>query len=159
MALVAPPLSPLGPRWHRVAALRPQRRTQVERHTQSERGVPWFLPLDESSDDRLGCAFVGRCDGTLTVQQIWEALLAGPPEEAMTQDEIVRLLMALHERGLVEFDTRADVESGFGARTVERVRRCLQGVNPLDFPLALLDPSPLLARLAPLGPNRARGCR
>ena len=83
-------------RWHRVAALRPQLRTQVELRRQDQRGVARFLLLDESSDDvrrldRLAYEFVGRCDGTLTVQQIWEALLATQPEEAMTQDEIVRL--------------------------------------------------------------------
>ncbi len=146
-----------SPRWHRVAALRPQLRTQVELRRQDQRGVAWFLLLDESADevrrlDRLGYEFVGRCDGTLTVQQIWEALLASRPEEALTQDEIVRLLMALHERGLVEFDTAADVETVFRARAVKRRRRRLQGVNPLAFRLAMLDPSPLLARLAPIAP-------
>jgi putative peptide zinc metalloprotease protein len=146
-----------SPRWYRVATLRPQLRAQVELRRQDQRGVSWFLLLDESADDvrrlnRLAYEFVGRCDGTLTVQQIWEALLATRPDEAMTQDEIVRLLMALHERGLVEFDLAADVETVFRARAVKRRRQRLQGVNPLAFRLAMVDPSPLLARLQPLAP-------
>jgi putative peptide zinc metalloprotease protein len=146
-----------SPRWYRVAALRPQLRAQVELRRQDQRGVAWFLLLDESADEvrrlnRLAYEFVGRCDGTQTVQQIWDALLAARPDEVMTQDEIVRLLMALHERGLIEFDLAADVESVFRARAVKRRRQRLQGVNPLAFRLALFDPSPLLARLQPLAP-------
>jgi putative peptide zinc metalloprotease protein len=146
-----------SPRWYRVASLRPQLRAQVELRRQDQRGVAWFLLLDESSDEvrrlnRLAYEFVGRCDGTLTVQEIWEALLAARPEEAMTQDEIVRLLMALHERGLVDFDRAANVEAVFRARAVKRRRQRLQGVNPLAFRLAMFDPSALLTRLRPLAP-------
>ena len=146
-----------SPRWYRVAALRPQLRAQVELRRQDQRGVAWYLLIDESADEvrrlnRVGYEFVGRCDGTQTVQQIWDALLAARPDEAMTQDEIVRLVIALHQRGMIEFDLAADVESVFRAQAVKRRRQRLQGVNPLAFRLAMRDPSPLLARLAPLAP-------
>ncbi len=144
-----------SPRWYRVSTLRPQLRTQVELRRQDQRGVAWFLLVDTTSDDvrrlnRLGYEFVGRCDGSQTVQQVWDSLLAAHPEEAMTQDEVVRLLIALHERGLIEFDVAPDVESIFRNRAVQRRRQRVRGINPLGFRLPMTDPSALIERLAPL---------
>ena len=110
-----------SPRWYRVSALRPQLRAQVELRRQDQRGVAWFLLIDEAADEvrrvnRAAYEFIGRCDGQHTVEQIWEQLLAQRPDDVMAQEEAIRLLSAMHERGLIAFDATPDVEAMFRAR-------------------------------------------
>lgn len=142
-------------RWYRVASLKPRLPAQVELKRQAQRGVPWYLLVDLASDtlrrlNRPAYQFVGRCDGIATVQQIWDSLLATAPDDTMTQDELVDLLVALHGRGLLQFDLAPDVESIFRTRDTQQRKRRAQGVNPLAFRIALGDPSRLLARGRPL---------
>lgn len=122
---------------------------------QVQRGVDWFVLLDGSSDEvrRLNPSayeFVGRFDGRTPVSQIWNALLEADPERAMSQEEAVRLLSALHERQLIEFDQAPDIEAVFRGRDQIRSRRRWQMVNPLAFRMPLVDPSRWLGRLAAL---------
>lgn len=146
-----------SPRWYRVQALRPRLRSHVTLKRQLQRGVPWFLLTEPGSErvQRLNEAayqFVGRCDGRLSVQQIWDELLATHPEGAMTQDEVLQLLAQLHERGLIQCDVAPDVESIFRAQASRRQRHRRQGVNPLAFRLSLGDPTRLLTRFSRLTP-------
>lgn len=151
-------VSLFSPRWYRVAGLRPQLRAQVDLKRQMQRGTHWYVLQDRSSDNvrRLnlaGYAFLGRCDGAVTVQQAWDAQLAASPEEAMAQDEVIELLVALHGRGLLQFDVAPDVENLFHAQDRRQRRRRRGGVNPMAFRLTLGDPSRALdplARLVPL---------
>lgn len=142
-------------RWHRVAGLRPRLRAHVELRRQVQRGVDWFVLVDTTSQEvrRINpsaYAFVGRCDGRTTVKAIWESMLEAAPDATMTQDEVVHLLVSLHERQLMEFDSAPDLEAVFRSRDLVRQRRRRQMVNPLAFRLPLADPSRWLAPLAPL---------
>lgn len=157
-ALQAAPTSLFHPRWHRVAALKPQLRGHIEVKLQVQRGMPFHVLRDLTNDNaqrlnKAAYAFVGRCDGRATVQQIWDALLAAQPEEAMSQTEVIDLLAALHGRGLMQFDVTPDVEALFHAQDRRRRKRRLGGVNPMAFRLPLGDPSRLLAPLRPLAPR------
>lgn len=153
-----PEASLFSTRWHRVQALRPRLRSHVVHKRQLQRGVAWYLLIEPGSErvQRLNLSayqFVGRCDGEQTVQQIWDALLAARPEEVMSQDEVVQLLVQLHGRGLIQFDVAPDVESIFRAQATQRQRERRRGVNPLAFRLALGDPSRWLDRLSGLAPR------
>ncbi|CAN5827441.1 hypothetical protein BH11PSE8_BH11PSE8_11670 [soil metagenome] len=146
-----------SPRWYRVQALRPLLRNHVVAKRQYQRGVPWFMLIEPGGErvQRLNHAayqFVGRCDGRLTVQQIWDELFATRPEEAMTQDEVLQLLVQLYDRGLIQCDVAPDVESIFRAQATQKRRYRQQGINPLAFRLSLGDPSRLLERFARLAP-------
>ncbi|WP_367848127.1 biotin/lipoyl-binding protein [Rhodoferax sp. WC2427] len=146
-----------SPRWYRVAGLRPQLRAQVDLQRQVQRGTPWYVLQDRSSDsvhrlNAAGHAFLGRCDGSVTVQQVWDAQLADRPEAAISQDEVIELLVALHGRGLVQFDVTPDVENLFHMQDRRQRRRRRGGVNPMAFRLTLGDPSRALDRLARLAP-------
>ncbi|CAN5371742.1 hemolysin D [soil metagenome] len=146
-----------SPRWYRIQALRPRLRNHVVLKRQYQRGVPWFVLIEPGSErvqrlNQAGYQFVGRCDGRLTVQQIWDELLAARPDQAMTQDEVLQLLVHLHDRGLIQCDVAPDVESIFRAQASQKRRFRRQGVNPLAFRLSLGDPSRLLDRLAGLAP-------
>ena len=153
----AAPASLFNPRWHRVAGLKPQLRGHVEVKLQVQRGEPFYVLRDLSNDNaqrlnKAAYAFVGRCDGRATVQQIWDAVLASHPEEAMSQTEVIDLLVALHGRGLAQFDVPPDVEALFHAQDLRRRKRRLGGVNPMAFRLPLGNPTRLLAPLKPLAP-------
>jgi putative peptide zinc metalloprotease protein len=142
-----------SPLWYRVAGLRPRLRGHVELKRQLQRGVAWFVLIDGATErtqriNRVAYQFVGRCDGRLTVQQVWDELLAALPDEAPTQNEVVQLLVQLHDRGLIQFDVAPDIEALF--RTQDRQPR--GGVNPLAFRISLGDPSRLLARCDALAP-------
>ena len=94
-------------------------------------------------------AFVGRCDGRHTVDEISEALLAADPDSSLTQDEIVRLLVQLNQHGLIQCELTPDVESIFHREAlVERQQRRL-AINPLAFRVRLGDPTAILARFDP----------
>ncbi|WP_156373293.1 biotin/lipoyl-binding protein [Pseudorhodoferax sp. Leaf267] len=151
------PASLFNPRWHRVAGLKPQLRGHVQIDLQVQRGTPFYVLRDLTNDNaqRLNTAayaFVGRCDGQATVQQIWDAVLQAHPEEAMSQTEAIELLVALHGRGLMQFDVPPDVEALFHAQNKRRRKRRLTGVNPMAFRLPLGDPSWLLEPLRRFAP-------
>ncbi|KQP44263.1 hypothetical protein [Pseudorhodoferax sp. Leaf274] len=146
-----------NPRWHRVAGLRPQLRPHAELRLQVQRGTPFHVLRDLTNDNALrlngaAYAFVGRCDGQSSVQQIWDAMLAAHPEQAVTQTEVIEMLVGLHGRNLMQFDVTPDVENLFHAQDRRRRRRRVGGVNPLAFRLPLGNPARLLAPLRPLGP-------
>ena len=143
--------------WHRVLRLRPQLRGHIEHKLQMQRGAPFHVLRDRNSDSvvRLNAAayaFVGRCDGEATVQQIWNAMLAARPLDAMSQAEVIELLVGLHRRGLLQFDVTPDVEALFHAQDKRRRQRRAGGVNPLAFRVALGNPARLLHALRRLGP-------
>lgn len=151
-----------SPHWHRVRDRRPLLRRDVALVRQSQRGVGGHVLFDRSAGDdgaaahrldRRAHAVVGRCDGTRSVQRIWDELLEAAPDDAPTQDELVQLLIDLHDRGLVQFDSTPDIESIFRSHEGRSRRRRRAGVNPWAFRLAIWDPSALLARWAPLAPR------
>ncbi|MCW5623608.1 MAG: HlyD family efflux transporter periplasmic adaptor subunit [Burkholderiales bacterium] len=136
-------------RWHRVAKLRPWLQPHIELKRQHQRGVFWYLLIDTTGDrvqrlNRPAYQFVGRCDGRLTVEQIWNELIATMPDAAPTQDEVVQLLIQLHGRGVLQFDVAPDVEAIFRQREIKRSRTRRRGVNPMGFRIALGNPSRII---------------
>jgi putative peptide zinc metalloprotease protein len=147
-----------SPRWYCVAGLRPRLRTHVELKRQLQRGVAWFVLADTTSErrqrlNRIAYQFVGRCDGRVTVQNIWDDLLAARPEDALPQDEVIQLLIQLHERGLIQFDVAPDIETLFRSQEQRQRAARRNGVNPLAFRISLGDPSRLLDRCRAITPR------
>lgn len=140
--------------WYRVAGLHPSLRPQLRVTRQIHRREVWYVLADPLSGrfhrmNAAAYAFVGRCDGRRSVEALSEALLAEAPEEALTQDEIVRLLVQLNQRGLIQCELTPDVAAIFHRELQASQRRRRLGVNPLAFRLRLGDPSALLARFDP----------
>jgi putative peptide zinc metalloprotease protein len=70
-----------------------------------------LVRADGSRSFRLNApayAFVGRCNGQLSVQRLWDLLLTELKDDAPTQDELLQLLARLHAVALVSFDRRPD---------------------------------------------------
>lgn len=138
-----------NPHWYRVAGLHPRLRGHVSVSRQIYRDEIWHVIADPVSGryHRLNIAayaFVGRCDGNRTVQAVADALLAEAPETALTQGEIVRLLVQLNQRGLIQCEVTPDVAAIFQRSDEERRKKRRLGINPLAFRVRLGNPERLL---------------
>ena len=142
-----------SPRWHRVSTLRPRLVQSLRVRRQRLRGERWMLLSDAHGGHTVrlngtAYALAGRLDGSRTLQQLWDALLAqaGDPP---TQDEVIELLAQLREAGLVQLDQAADFERLLPH--LAKVAGSARGRgNLLAWRVPLLDPSRLLDRLLPL---------
>ena len=102
--------------WYRVANHHPRLHGSVRVERQRYRGELWFLVIDSASGRHFrmnakAYQFVGRCDGTRTVQQIWDGLFELLRDETPTQDEIIALLHRLDEQGLIATEALPDAQS------------------------------------------------
>lgn len=139
-------------RWYRVVDLKPRLRANVRVDRQLIRDDIWFLLSagSKSKTHRLNVsawAFIGRCDGERTVQQIWDLLLSANAEDTPTQGEVVQLLTQLYKAGLMEFEHSPDVELMIKQSRKDRRNETVQRANPLSFRVPLGDPSRLLAHV------------
>jgi len=140
--------------WYRVAGLHPRLRAQVRVTRQIYRNEVWHVLADPVSGrfhrmNAAAYAFIGRCDGQHTADQISEALLAHDPDSALTQDEIVRLLVQLNQRGLIQCELTPDVEAIFHREEQAQRKQRRLAINPLSFRVRLGDPTALLQRFDP----------
>ena len=144
----------LSPQWFRVASLRPKLDPQAQAERVSYRRQTWHVLVraDGSRSFRLNgsaYAFAARCDGLLSMQRLWDLLLAELKDAAPTQDELLALLARLHEAGLVGFDRRPDFgqQGALGAKAEPAPAAARNSL--LSFRLPLGQPDTWLAVLAP----------
>ena len=153
----------LSDQWFRVAHLCPRLAPEVQLERIAYRGEPWVvLTLQASTAEatrrvRLNpaaYAFFGRCNGRVSVQVLWSWLLVERQDDAPTQDELLSLLMQLHQGGFAVFEAAPD----FGLlaarqREPDKVKPSSSGwkSNWLAVRIPLGNPDALLQTLAPLG--------
>ena len=142
-----------SPRWHRVAALRPQLAEGLSVRRQHVRGVTWIVLHQPARGRSLrlnpsAWRLAARLDGSITVQALWDAALAHG-EEPPTQDELIELLAQLRDAGLLRAGPGADVERLLEHQ--DRIDRPAGRRSILAWRVPLGDPARLLARAAALG--------
>lgn len=141
--------------WTRVAGLRPNLLPQVSIRRQMFRGERWYLLSNDAAGVRhrvndSAYQFVGRCDGRNTVEDIHHALAKLKGEDALTQQEMIQLLVQLEQRELLHCEHGADTDALFQSGG-PRARRQRYNLNPFAFRLALGDPSSWLAHFDRVG--------
>lgn len=141
-------------RWYQLADLRPALWGHLRIVRQQFRGETWHLLRDPRSGrqhrvNAAAYALVGRMDGRLTMQRIWELALLELGDAAPTQAEALELWIALRDAGLVRLPAATDAEALFERERRHQRRDRRERVNPLSLRLSLGDPSRLLALLAP----------
>ena len=151
--LTQPSAPLLSPNWFRAATLRPRLDPQVQAERVSYRRQVWhvFVRADGSRSFRLNgsaYAFAARCDGSHTMQRLWELLLAEFRDDAPTQDELLALLARLHDAGLVGFDRRPDFARS-GAPATAEVAASAARNSLLSLRIPLGSPERCLAWLEP----------
>ena len=152
--LSAPAAPLLSPQWFRIAALRPRLDPQAHAERVSYRRAIWHVLVraDGSRSFRLNSAAyacVGRCDGTLSVQRLWDLLLAELKDDAPTQDEMLQLLARLHSARLLSFDRKADFgpQGTVAAQDLADTPRAANSLLSIRVPLG--RPDRWLRRVAP----------
>ena len=138
-----------SPLWYRLGERHPHLRSDVTLQRQQVRDQSWYLLADSVSGhhhriNRRAYDFVGRCDGRQSVQEIWDGLLERLHDDAPTQDEVIRTLAQLEDRGLLVYDAAPD-SATLQRRHDEHARRGF--INPFALRIPLGDPSALLRRL------------
>ncbi len=140
-----------SPNWYRIAHLKPKLHLHVRVERQLYRHQTWYLLRDSTSGrhhriNELAYQFVGRLDGRLTVEQIWNVLAEELGDRRPTQDEIVQTLIQLAELELIQPDRNPEFSEVFQRREERARKRWSNDVNPLSFKVRLFDPSDFLAR-------------
>jgi putative peptide zinc metalloprotease protein len=153
-SLPASPASSVSPQWWRVSNLRPSLLPQVKVRRQVLRGERWYLLSNEAAGvhhrvNDSAYQFIGRCDGLRSVQEIWNALVKLEGDAAITQHEVMQVIVQLESRDLLQCERTGDTDALFRVRS-SRAKRKRYSLNPFAFRLALGDPSSWLRRLDPL---------
>lgn len=138
--------------WHRVAQLKPRLRDSVIVKRQHWRKQLWYLLTDEMSGQqhRINTAayqFIGRCDGKLTVQQVWDTLLLHEKDDAPTQDEVIQLLARINQQELIQYEDITDTAGLFKRRNARASQKRQSYLNPFSIKLVLGNPAPWLNKL------------
>ena len=134
--------------WYRVARLQPRLRAEVRVRRQGWRDQQWYLLSDDATGRQLrindaAYEFIGRCDGTRTVQEVWDAVLENRGDDAPTQDEVIQLLGQLNEQELLHPSTRPTPRESFSATTSEAPPARVRSI-PSRFACRSVDPAAFL---------------
>lgn len=147
----------LSPSWYRIEALKPRLRAHVRFHRTLFRGQVWYVLQDRTSGrfhrfSPEAYLVVSLLDGQRTMEQVWTIASQRLGDDALTQDDVLRLLGRLHAADVLFGDVPPDVAE-MAERGREQRRRRLMGslMNPLALRIPLLDPDEVLNATAPLG--------
>jgi putative peptide zinc metalloprotease protein len=144
----------LSPEWYRVGGLRPRLRAGLQCTRQVARGQVWHVVTDPASGrhhrfNAAAWAVVGRCDGSRTLDELWQALQQRLGDAAPTQAEVMQVVGQAWHAGLVASGLGGDAAAALRVARRRRRRRWLAQVNPLAFKLPLWNPERWLQRCAP----------
>lgn len=144
----------LSPYWYRIAKLHPRLRAHVNVRMQSTRGQAWYVLHNQATGryhrvNAQAFELVGRLDGRLTVDEIWQSLLQQQGDAAPSQNDVIRILGQLTDAGLVQAEVTPDVRQmvDMGEERLRREKRTR--LNPLSFRLGLFNPSAMLEQVFP----------
>jgi len=142
--------------WYRIRDLTPKLANDVEirRHVYRQQAQYVLHRKSTGSYFRLdGKSFelVGKFDGTMRVDELWELAIELQDTDAPTQAELIQLLAQLHEAELLVVNRRLNTEQLFKrgdqqSRSENRQRY----LNPLYMRFRLFDPDNLLTSICPV---------
>ena len=141
--------------WHRVAQQRIRLRPSVRVRKQFFRGETWHIAHDSYGDQYFrfrpeAWDFIGRLDGTRTVDEVWRSCLERNGDNAPGQGEVVQMLSQLYAANLVVSDVPADVAQLFERLQKRKAREWKARIFGIFFlRLRLWDPDSFLTRTLP----------
>lgn len=142
--------------WQRVAGLKLRLVAHANIHRHTYRGQNWFVLHDRASTrhyrfSEAVYAFVKQMDGSLTVDEIWQALQIEFSGGAPAQHEIVQLLAQLQDAELLLGDMPVDGAELYARRKNQQALKSRQRwLRPLSMRFPLADPDRLLTSLLPI---------
>ncbi|MEX0285943.1 MAG: hypothetical protein AB3N23_15155 [Paracoccaceae bacterium] len=143
----------LSPDWHRVSELAPRLRqgVRVDRHLYL--GTPWHVISNTTGIKAIrltpaAYAAVGRFDGAVTLQTLWDDLRAELGEEAPTQQDMVSLLTQLHQSDMLDSEDMPLLDEMLERQDKHRAQVWKKlFMNPLSVTVPLVNPDRFLAGL------------
>ncbi len=140
----------LADSWYRVSTMRPRVRPHVRIHRQRQRGRIWYVMQDDQSGRffRISPAanlIVCLMNGRRTTQQIWDIAGDRFGPERPTKEEVIRLLVQLHQSDLAHGERVPDMAELERRASRQRQRDLMARIrSPLAVRLALFDPERFL---------------
>ena len=146
----------ISPFWYRIADLHPRMRPHVSVQMQTTRGQAWYVLFNQSTGrhhrvNAQAYELVGRLDGRLTVDEVWQRLIEQLGDDAPSQQDVIRILGQMTEAGLIQAEVLPDVRELLRADQGRLQKERRARLNPMSFRLALFNPSQLLEVIAPVG--------
>lgn len=140
-----------SPLWYRAANLKPKWRLHVRADRQVSRQQVWYVFSNSagarsSRIDSAAYALIGRCDGQVTLEEIWQALLKKDAEQAPTQDQVLSTMTQLVGDGFLECESWPDIGQLIHNDEVAATAKRSAKLNPLSIRVPLGNPSRLLRR-------------
>lgn len=131
-----------SPHWHRIAATKPRLRRHTEVSHHRYRSQSWYVLHDPSTGKvhrftPAAYAFVKALDGHTTIDAIWRRLTVELEAAAPSQEEIVKLIVELHEADILQGQRQPDADAL--QHHVARHRRSAW-LNALKHPLSVTIP-------------------
>ena len=142
--------------WYRVAGFRPRLRTHVKIHRHVYRGKLWFVLQDRTSGrfhrfTPEAYRLIAMMDGHRTLEQIWEDAVDALEIDAVTQDELVRLVGQLYSADVLSGDVPPDImELSERGRRTARQKLIKSVMNPLALRVPVFDPDDFLEATIPI---------
>jgi putative peptide zinc metalloprotease protein len=146
----------LSPNWYRVGPLKPRLRAHARFHRTLFRGQVWYVLQDRTSGrfhrfSPEAYLLVGLLDGRRSMEEVWDAASARLGDDALTQEDVIRILGQLHAADVLLGDVPPDIEDlSERGRRQRRRRLATSMLNPLALRLPLFDPDALLNATAGL---------
>ncbi|MDV7141582.1 efflux RND transporter periplasmic adaptor subunit [Tropicimonas sp. TH_r6] len=142
--------------WYRVSAFRPRLRGHASIYRHRYRGEIWYVLQDRASGrfhrftpdaHRL----IAMMDGKRTLEEIWEDACTHLRIDAVTQEELVRLVGQLYTADVLQGDVPSDIaELSERGRRFRRQKVVRSVLNPLALRVPLMDPDDFLSATMPL---------
>ncbi len=144
--------------WYKVSPLKPSLRKDLVISRHVYRRLPWYIlknPLDGQVHRFNSAAYrvISQMNGQRTMEEIWQEILENTTENIPTQDELISLLVQLHQADLVICNLHHST-AALARNTALDIEENAPGIlrfSPLIMKLPLLDPDRLLNRLRPIG--------
>lgn len=144
----------LSTSWYRVEHLKPRLKPHLKISRHRYWGGGWYV-IDDTVAGKVhrftpaAYLFIGRLDGSRTVDQAWKEAAEALGEDAPTQGDALRVLGQLHGADLLDGERPPDVSElveRYGKQSRQLAKSNLLGPTSLRIPL--FDPDRLLGALA-----------
>jgi len=138
--------------WYLVENLCPRLRRHTAIHRHVYRGETWYVLQDHATGQfhrftPEAYLIIGKMNGELTLQQIWEQACELLGDHMPTQDDVIGLVSKLFRANVLHSDTLPDMEAlGRRRQLIERQKLMQKIKSPLALRLPLLDPEKFLSK-------------
>lgn len=136
--------------WHHVEGIRFKLRSHADIHRHEYRGQLWYVLQDHVTGQfhrftPEAYQIIGRLDGVLTLQQVWDAVCVRLDEDMPTQDELITLVSQLYRANILKADVAPNIDDLNTRHKTIRRKKFLQRIkSPLGVRIPLLDPDKFL---------------